>query len=56
MNIFNHLITSCLLAATATGAVAAETESATADKQSLATLRIEARLDYQRDLARRQHR
>ncbi len=49
MNIFNHLITSCLLAATATGAVAAETESATADKQSLATLRIEARLDYQRD-------
>lgn len=45
----SNLITSLLLAATALAAPAAETESATAEKQSIATLRLEARLDYQRD-------
>lgn len=37
------------IAATALTAAAAETESKTAVKESIATLRLEARLDYQRD-------
>lgn len=45
----NSIITSAILAASTLSASAAETESATADAQSIATLRVEARLDYQRD-------
>lgn len=44
-----NLIATALLAVSTLAAPAAETESATADHQSLATLRLEARLDYQRD-------